>query len=333
MRLGSACAAIAVVLALQGLAVGLTVPVASAETAGPLARDPVVTRLAGPGQYATAAAISQGSFPGTTDDLSIVSGVDRPDGLSAGAAVASVDGVLLPVKADDLPDIILEDVNRLQPKQVSIIGVPRVVSDAVKNSLRTSDYDTIRIGGANRDETAADVVGKFFDLRRAGAYYAFGTGFADAPTSGAAAAHRGDPLLLTASAKSSVTRLVPGDRVALGGPAALSEAAVAELGAPRVFGDDANANAVSKDAFPSARTAYLANGLKFPDALSATPAASRDAASILLTHPTSVTPGTATGATRLGATSRIVVGGTTAVSAAAANLLVCAPEPEVRPPP
>lgn len=331
MKIWTTCAAVGLVVA-TGL---VAAPSASAETAGPTSHQPGVTRLAGADRYATATAISHDSFPGRTTDVFVVSGADWPDGLAAGAAAAKVNGMLLPVMPDDVPQVIGDEVSRLKPAHVWIIGGTSAVSDRVAAELQFNGSPATRIGGATRYETAANVAAKFFDLTSTGAYYASGASFADALAGGAAAAHRGVPLLLTAEAKPAATPVVPGDKIALGGTSVLSDAAVTALGARRVSGADryATADAVSQDAFPNASTAYLANGLNFPDALSATPAASRDTAPILLTRPGCVTPGTATEFARLGAASRVVVGGTTAVSNAAANMVVCVPAPVVTPTP
>lgn len=323
--LGAAVAAVAVQV------LGLTAPAASAEAVASPTRDPGVTRLAGADRYETAAAISRASSPGTSADVFIVSGTNWPDGLSAGAAAAKVNGTLLPVEPTGVPQVIGDEVARLHPERVWIVGGTSAVSEKVTAQLKQKGYRPVRIGGRNRYETAAGVANRFFSMSTSGAYYASGASFADALAGGAAAAQRGVPLLLTANTKPAATPVVSRAKIALGGPSVLSDAAVAALGARRVFGADryATAVAVAKDAYPSARNAYLANGLSFPDALSATPAARRDLAPVLLTRPGCVTTGTAAEFARLGATSRLVVGGTTAVSDAAANLVVCPSTPPV----
>lgn len=330
MKRRSACAVVAAV-AIQVLGVVALAPLASADGAAQPARDPGVTRFAGADRYETAAAISRGSSPAATADVFIVSGTNWPDGLSAGAAAAKVNGTLLPVEPNGVPQVIGDEVVRLHPERVWIIGGTSAVSEKVTAHFERDGYSPVRVGGRNRYETAAGVAKQFFDLRTSGAYYASGASFADALAGGAAAAQRGVPLLLTANIKPAATPIVPGDKIALGGASVLSDAAVTPLGARRVFGVDryATAVAVAKDAFPSARNAYLATGLNFPDALAATPAARRDLAPVLLTRPGCVTAGTAAELARLGAASRLVVGGTTAVSDAAANLVVCAAPPPV----
>jgi hypothetical protein len=64
-----------------------------------LAEDHVVERLAGTDRYGTAAALVERTIRegGTTDRAFLVSGADFPDALAAGAAVAALRGMLLPV--------------------------------------------------------------------------------------------------------------------------------------------------------------------------------------------------------------------------------------------
>ena len=313
--------AIMCAVVLCGVQVGALAPVAVA------ARPDGVTRFAGADRYATAVAVTQGSFPDVTDDLFLVNGSDFPDGLAAGAAAAAVNGALLPTTRSpgNIPDVVTNEINRLEPAQVWIIGGPNSLSADYEAAFDQAGIPVQRLAGADRYGTAAAVADAFFDLSTTGAYYASGLSFADSLAGGAAAARRGWPLLLTKSPRPTVTPKVAGEKIALGGRQVLSDAAVAELDARRVAGADRYETAVqvSLDAFPGATTAYLASGVKFPDALSATPAASLDGAPVLLTRPGCVSSTTAAEFRRLGATARVVVGGQAAVSDAAANLTTC----------
>lgn len=193
------------------------------------------------------------------------------------------------------------------------------------DDLRNRGMLVERVSGVDRYATAAAVVQRFF-FQPPGAYYASGTAYADALAGGAAAAYRQWPLLLTApDFVPDSTIAVGAERIALGGPAAISDPVVAQLRARRVAGSDrfATAAAVALDAFPSREIVYLATGLDFPDALAGTAAAARDAAPLLLTRSDCVTAPVRAAVENLGATSRVVLGGTAAVSARAADLAVC----------
>lgn len=298
---------------------------ADRDVAPPPQRREGVTRYAGADKFATAAAVSKGSFPGTANDIFVVTGTDWPDALSAGPAAAAVNGPVLPVLTGSIPGPTMEEILRLQPGRAWVIGGAGVVSDTVLGQLRARGIVVKRISGDNRYATAAAVATQFFPAP-AGAYYASGARYADALAGGAAAAHRGWPLLLTAPDVVPVdTPRVGRERIVLGGPAAISDDVRRQLEGRRVFGDDryATAAAIALDAFPSAAVAHLATGLNFPDALAGAPAAARDNAPLLLAARGCVTPATRDAVTALGATRRVVLGGTLAVSDEAAALTLC----------
>src|SRR5205807_5529997 len=114
----------------------------------------------------------------------------------------------------------------------------------------------------------------------------------------AAAAHEGGPMLLVpgdsipASVQAELARLHPQEIVVLGGPAAVSDAVLAQMqlltsppgNVRRVFGPDRyqTANAVAADAFPNAPATFVATGLNFPDALAGGVLAGRSASPLLL---------------------------------------------------
>lgn len=292
---------------------------------GPPADVAGVRRLAGAGRYDTAAAISRTSFPGTVSDVFIVTGENWPDALSAGPAAAEVDAPILPVQTNAVPSAISAEIDRLRPVRAWVIGGANAIADSVLDGLRARGIEVSRISGQDRYATASAVASRFFP-NPAGAYYASGVTFADALGGGAAAAHRGWPLLLTAKDSVPAATLTVGtERIVLGGQAAISNAVQSQLGARRVAGEDryATAAAIARDAFATAPVAYLATGLNFPDALAGTPAAARDDAPVLLAAQDCVTAATRDAFSRLGGTSRVVLGGTAAVTVRAAALTTC----------
>ena len=302
---------------------------------GPDQADPVVepaptrpdgvTRFAGNDRYNTAAAVSAGSFPGTANDVFIVTGEDWPDALAAGAAAAEANGPVLPVTVASIPGPISAELSRLNPRRAWVVGGSSVVNDTVLDDLRARGITAERISGGDRFSTAAALAQKFF-VSPPGAYYASGAGYADALGGGAAAAKRGWPLLLTApDVVPAATPIIGNERIALGGTAAISDAVVAQLQARRIAGGDrfATAAAIARDAFTRAPTSYLATGLNFPDALAGTGATARDDAPILLSGTDCVTQATKDAAAALGTASRVVLGGTAVVTDRAANLSVC----------
>jgi SpoIID/LytB domain protein len=293
--------------------------------APPPARPAGVTRVAGPDRFSTAASVSAASFPGTANDVLVVTGADWPDALAAGAAAARVSAPVLPVQAGAVPAPIADELTRLKPRRAWVVGGTAAVGDAVLAQLRARGITVQRISGADRYATAAAVQRQFFPSP-AGAYYASGATYADALAGGAAAAHRGWPLLLTApSSVPAATPVVGAERIVLGGAVAISEQVRSQLQARRVAGANRydTATAIAKDAFTRADVIYLATGLNFPDALAGASAGFRDGAPLLLAATDCVTPATRDQAAALGAGSRMVLGGQSAVTDRAAALTPC----------
>lgn len=98
-----------------------------------------VTRLAGADRYATSVAISEANFDAKGPVAYIANGANFPDAL-AGAPVAAIQGgpVLL-TPAASLPTQVIEELQRLQPKRIVILGGTGSVSSAVRKQLDAFD--------------------------------------------------------------------------------------------------------------------------------------------------------------------------------------------------
>ncbi len=162
-------------------------------------------------------------------------------------------------------------------------------------------------------------------------YVVNGGDFPDALGASAAAGRQGVPLLLTTpgalpgSTRAELQRLQPSRIVIVGGPASVSPAVQTELGSiaarvDRIAG--ANRYEVSSNlaasAFPSSRVAFIATGASYADALSAaavggSSALGANGAPVLLVNPGDTTTIVATLRAR-GITSVYVVGGTASVA-------------------
>ncbi|ANF32422.1 hypothetical protein A0130_12715 [Leifsonia xyli] len=195
--------------------------------------------------------------------------------------------------------------------------------------------NSTRIAGDDRFATSVAVSRQAFPDTASGApvaYLASGTTFPDALSAGAAAAHRHGTLLLTRPESldprvaAELVRLHPATVVVAGGPAAVSEAVVAQVRAlpfaptvVRVAGPDrfATSRAIIADAFGTAiPSLFLATGDNYPDALTAAAAGASTGQPVLLTDGWSPGLDAATAAALSGwGTSHVtVVGGTTSVS-------------------
>ena len=185
-----------------------------------LAAAAATDRIAGDSRYATAIAISQDVHPEPFFDFGgivfIANGLNFPDALAAGPAAASQLGpILLVPPTGRLPLAVQEEIERLDPFEVVILGKTDNVSQQTENDLRAmfpasapGEEPVWRLAGNNRYETSAYLslfVYEFVDLGDESywadpdtAYIANGLTFADALAGGAAGGWEGAPLFLTA---------------------------------------------------------------------------------------------------------------------------------------
>jgi hypothetical protein len=95
----------------------------------------------------------------TTEVVYIATGENFPDALAASATASLGLGPVLLVRINAVPQPTLDELNRLQPPLIVIMGETEAVSAAVEAQLKALAFgpDVIRIGGANRYNTAADL--------------------------------------------------------------------------------------------------------------------------------------------------------------------------------
>ncbi|WP_291380456.1 cell wall-binding repeat-containing protein [Demequina sp.] len=205
------------------------------------------------------------------------------------------------------------------------------VSSGIQASLPAG---TTRLYGANRYDTAVQVSRQYAPGVPA-VFVAAGTGFPDALSAAAAAAHLGGPLLLTSTGSipshvvTEIRRLDPAQIYIAGGTGAVSLSVYQTLAtiAPvtRYGGADRYATGlqISRGSFTRSTTAIIATGRAFPDALAATGVAGKLNAPVILVDglKSSVSSQTLSELSRLGVTKVIIAGGTGAVSAGIKNQL------------
>ena len=68
---------------------------------------------------------------------SLATGANFPDGLAGGAAAGSLDIPMLLVRSTDVPSIVGQEIIRLHPTRIVILGGSGAVSDAVMSELST----------------------------------------------------------------------------------------------------------------------------------------------------------------------------------------------------
>ena len=278
-----------------------TGPTTTTTTAPP---NPVATNLSGGDSIDTSVAASEDLWPSINRSLS---GAVRPRQLSTPAAAAIITrvddfadglvgtplavakhGPLLLTETTGLDPRVLAEVQRILPAggTVYLLGGTAALSPAVESALTQAGYRAVRLGGANRYATAVDVVNAIG--LPADVFEASGLNFADALGAGAAAAHTGGVVLLTAGSvqareTSAYLAAHPGlQRVAAGGPAAQADpAALPIVGADRY----ATAVDLAQRFFTSPPAVGVATGLRFDDGLVGGAHVSQVSGPLLLTDP------------------------------------------------
>jgi putative cell wall-binding protein len=302
-------------------------------------------RIAGEGRYETAAQVSARSFEPHPAFAYVTTGDNFPDALSAGPAAAKSKSPVILVRQDAIPQSVQTELHRVHPDNIILVGGSDAVSDRVADKLLDLNYTNgtvTRVAGVDRYDTAAKLSAATFAAGVPIAFVATGLDFADALSGGAAAGAGGGPMLLVrpdaipSTTAAELDRLNPAAIVVLGGTNAVSSAVQTALGAysstvVRRAGVDrygtsaaVSAAAFNATAFPSGiPTPYVATGQDFPDALAGTAPAAITPAPMLLVRQSCMPSEISAEIDRLKATTLVVLGGTAAVSDAAAARAGC----------
>jgi len=181
---------------------------------------------------------------------------------------------VLMTPAQDLPQSLLAEINRLEAERVIIIGGKEAVSPNIASLLQNLGYMVERIAGADRYDTAARIAARFDSADTV--YLAYGQGEADALAASSFAARKGIPILLTEkntvpqATQEQLERLDPLQVVLLGGQgvigSAVEEALKKNYLVERWGGADRyeTAWAILRNLFDGESTAYFCSALVSP---------------------------------------------------------------------
>jgi len=295
-----------------------------------------VSRLQGVDRYATAVAVSASQFAPGAPVAYLASGTSFPDALAAAPVAAATGGPILLSPSDRLPPAVADELRRLQPKRIVILGGGGAIEPAVERALaRLTTGSVTRIGGADRYETAAALSRTRFAPGVPVAYLTSGSKFPDALSAAPQAALGDAPILLApgndslpAAVVAELKRLKP-EVVHIIGGGVVGPRAHAQLDA-LVAGDtivhsgpDRYAtSAMLSDWFDyGVSVAYVANGTDFPDALAGGPVAGIGSGPVLLTERDRLPPKVAEALRHLRPDRIVILGGPGAVSAKVAAQL------------
>jgi uncharacterized repeat protein (TIGR02543 family) len=158
-----------------------------------------ITRLGGTDRYETAAKVADylKVDPGTP--VILVSGENYPDALAVSSSAAINKYPILLVAEGLIEDSVQNTLAAIKPDKVYIIGEQGVISDNIKNQAEQmaspGSGNVVRIGGADRYETAA-AIAKYFNLSGQSICVATGRNFPDALAGSIYAANFNAPIIL-----------------------------------------------------------------------------------------------------------------------------------------
>lgn len=261
----------------------------------------MTVRLDGTDRYAVSVSISgELSRSEPIPVVYLVSGAAYADAVAAGPAVARDHGVILYTDRDSLPGGVADELVRLDPSRVEVVGGSAVIGDALLSrvaDLLGPNSIVERVNGQTSADLAAGLSVRDFGPGVDTVVIASSGSFFDALVAGPAAATLGAPLLLVTAGslpratEAELRRLSPHRVVVVGDSDAVSDDVFAMIQAiapevERVSGGDryATAAAVRARFFPAAIGVVATSGIDEVGGLAAVPLAALYKAPILLTQ-------------------------------------------------
>ena len=301
-----------------------------------LPHDFATERVGGSDRYEVSAAVAQEAYPSGAAVAYVVTGENFPDALSAAPAAVAEDGPLLLTTRDSVPGVVLDELHRIGPERIVVVGGPASVSEDAVAAL-SEIAPTERIGGADRFEVSRNVLQSVFtdDVRKV--YVATGGSYPDALSAAAVAGSERRPVILV---DGSADRLdLETENVlrsmnlyattVVGGSSTVSEgiersleelAPTTRLGGVDRYDTSRLLNAATRE---SITHAYIVSGEKFPDALVGSAWAGQDDV-LVFTTPSACIPGATLAALqRMEVDSVTLIGGEASLSPAVENLDPC----------
>lgn len=118
-------------------------------------------RIIGNNRYDTAVKISQETFKDRSNSVVLVNGSSYSDGLSSGPLASATNSSTLLTSKDKLPNETKNELLRLKPSKIYIIGGKNAIQDSVVNEISNttniSKENIVRIAGDNREDTSLQI--------------------------------------------------------------------------------------------------------------------------------------------------------------------------------
>lgn len=250
-------------------------------------------RLAGAGRYETAVEISKHGWPNGADYVVLARGDLFADALAGAPFASSKDAPILLTYRDKLQKGTKEEIKRLKPKKIYILGGPEAITKNVENEIkRTLNIKDIeRIYGNTRYDTAEKIARKL-GMNQKKIILATGEDFPDALSIAPFAGQHQIPILLVQGNKlpyaaNKYLKEAKGVQTVyvIGGEKAISPNVIKSIpNTVRISGNtryDTSLAILSK-LYDANETIFVTTGLNFADALTGSVLAAKNNTGILL---------------------------------------------------
>lgn len=248
-------------------------------------------RIYGDSKYETSAKISSYGFEKSKYAI-LVNGEDFADGLSASPLAKKYNAPLLITPSKKLDNCIKSELQRLEVKNVIIVGGNGAVSNSVEDEIKSLGISTARISGKDRYDTSLEVAKEIGCSN--GAFLTVGDNYADALSASSIAGIKQMPILLTQQNKlpDNISKFInernnDSNIYILGSPMVISDDIDSNIkNSYRIYGADRYQTNIStiesfSDVFDISNV-YLASGENFHDALCVSALASKNNSAVVL---------------------------------------------------
>lgn len=265
-------------------------------------------RLAGNEAEDTAVEISKTGWINGSNTVILATVANFPDALAGATLAHQFDAPILLTKTVQLSPSVTQELERLKPSKIIILGGTAVVSGNIENQLKAKYSDVTRLAGWDQYETSAQIAKYFYSVNPNApkkAVIAYGENFPDALSVSSWAAYNQIPILLTRkdvipkATLDAISQMNIQDGFLVGGKAVISQQVQDQMsqlmpkyqdkskfpnGIPRYWGMNQYQTGIeiAKGLGIDMSTVFIANGTNYPDALTASALAARTGSPIIL---------------------------------------------------
>ncbi|AFM00510.1 N-acetylmuramoyl-L-alanine amidase [Desulfitobacterium dehalogenans ATCC 51507] len=253
-----------------------------------------IERLSGQDRVGTALSISEKGWT-SADTVILCEYADFPDSIASTPFAASLNAPILLTQGTALDSRVRDEIKRLQPSKVILLGGTGVLKPTIEEDLGKFDFPITveRIGGQNRYETSIHLAQR---VPNDTVILANGDDFPDALSAASFAGIKQIPIILTSkktpeSVLNYLKETQPSQLIVIGGENAIPSEGLTNHGfsiETRLGGQnryETNAAVISfvKDSYET-DDLFLASGITFPDAVAGTVLAAKYKAPLLLSE-------------------------------------------------